>query len=112
MGVSTHIYGVYGIRIDWNDQLSELYDEVYDQPDVPHVISDGMMGEYMVLGHQFYNSGDIRYGMEDGDQFKALDVSKLAELEQNYKQNFIKYFPTLVDLMTPPFEIIVFTHWS
>jgi len=47
MGVSTNIYTFYGVKIEWDDDFHEAYDEVYADLQVP-VIVDAMMGEYIV----------------------------------------------------------------
>ena len=112
MGVSTNIYGVWGIRMEYDHDFSAAYDEVYDDARTPNVILDGMMGEYIVLGHQFYDSGDMRYGMEGGDQLATLSAQDMTKLEAEYKQRFVTVFPEFAHLVEPAFEVVVFTHWS
>ena len=111
MGVSTNIYGVYGVKIDWDSSFFEAYEEVYDDDDTPIIISDEMCGEYMVFGTKLYDSGDFRYGMEDGDTWKTIDPSVLSKTEEAYKWIFVKKFPQFVHYMNEPFKLIIFTHY-
>jgi hypothetical protein len=111
MGISTNIYGYFGIKIDWDDALSDAYDNVYDDHDTPDCQLDGMSGDYMVFGERLYNSGDFRWGMEDGDGCKRIELDKLPQIEAEYKAKFVKKFPDFAHLMDRPFEIIIFTHY-
>jgi hypothetical protein len=112
MGVSTNFYTIHGIKTEWNDALSEAYDEVYDDEDTPFVLMDGMGGEYFIFGSILFDSGDMRWGFEDGDQFKEIDLSTLPDLEEKYKARFIAKFPEFKELMDAPFVIMTLAHFS
>lgn len=112
MGISTNIYGYFGIKTEWNSEFSEAYEEVYNDTDTPLMLFESMGGKYMIFGHRLYNSGDFRYGMEDGDVFKTIDLNTLPELEAKYKEEFIKKFPQFASIMDAPFQLMIFTHYS
>lgn len=112
MGVSTNFYTMCGIKTEWLDDFAEAYDDVYDDKDTPFVLMDGMGGEYFVFGNILYDSGDARWGFEDGDDFTEIDLSTLADREEKYKQEFIAKFPTFAHLMDRPFKLMTFAHYS
>ena len=111
MGVSTNIYAVYGVKIAYDADFAEAYDEVYDDDDTPTIIVDGMSGDYMVFGTTMYDSGDFRYGMEDGDNWKEIDIGFLTKAEEAYKWIFVNKFPQFAHYMNEPFKLIIFTHY-
>lgn len=111
MGVDINTYAVWGVRIEGIPQdLSDAYDKVYENCDLD-VIIDGMNGEYMIFGEQLFNGGNIRWGMEDGDECKQIDITTLPELEKQYKEAFCKQFPQFKHYMDQPFRLILFTHY-
>jgi hypothetical protein len=115
MGVSTECVVYWGIALDWDDQLNQTFEEFWDQnreKELPGHVFDSMTGEYMVLGCNLWNGGDIRYGMENGDPFTQLDVGKLPLMEAEYKQKFCSQFPELAQLMDQPFQLLMFAHYS
>jgi hypothetical protein len=112
MGVSTHFYTIHGIKIDCNKKFNKVYDSVYDDADTPFILMDGMGGKYMIFGNVLFDSGDMRWGFEDGDVFVEIDTSSLTESENEYKQAFIAKFPEFADLMNSPFKLYTFAHYS
>ena len=112
MGISTHVYAILGVKIPWDDEFNAAHELVYDDPDVPDLIFDGMGGEYTVLGKILFDSGDFRWGFEKGDVWKTLDLSQFAEMEQDYRAAFARKFPEFTHLLSQPFELHVFLHWS
>lgn len=111
MGIDTNVYGVWGVRIEGYDtEFSEAYDQVYDTCPLT-IISDGMNGEYVILGNQLFDSGNIRWGMEDGDECKQIEINNFSEMEQKYKEEFCKWFPKFKHYMDQPFRLIMFTHY-
>lgn len=112
MGVDIHVYGVWGIRIEGYPQdFSEAYDAVYDTCPL-EIIMDGMNGEYMIFGEKLFDSGNIRYGMEDGDECRLINPDSFKLLEEEYKKEFCKWFPQFKYMMEAPFQMIMFTHYS
>jgi hypothetical protein len=112
MGISINVYSVYGVKTDWDSEFSELYDQVYDDPDTPNVIIDGMSGEYMIFGEILFNSGDARYAFEEGDSVTEFNIAELKKLEKKYKTNFKKKFPDCEILNDCEFKVISFLHYS
>lgn len=111
MGISINVYTVFGVKLPWHDDFMEAYDVQYDMAQELCIIPDGMGGNYIVLGVLLYDSGDFRYG-EDGDDFKEIDVSDLAQKEIEYKEKFLKEFPNFPSLIEDPFKILVFKHYA
>lgn len=112
MGISTNFYCVYGVRTDWDNEFSELYDAVYDDPDTFQVIFDGMSGEYMVFGKILFDSGDARFGYEEGDIFNKHTIDQLKKLEVKYRTAFAKKFPDCKILDDREFSVLSFVHYS
>lgn len=114
MGVSLNIYVVYGVKIPWDQNLSDKFEEYWEQnreSELPEHQFDGMSGEYMVLGSQLFDSGDFRYNLEAGDSFKKHDIKDLVHMERTYKTRFSRLFPEFVHIMDMPFELIMFAHY-
>ena len=113
MGVSTNFYTMYGIKTDWLDDFSEAYEDVYEKnEDLPFILMGAMCGDYMVFGSILFDSGDARYGFEDGDSFKEIDLTTLKDREERYKKEFIAKFPQFAHLMDAPFKLISIAHYS
>jgi len=112
MGVSTNFYTIYGVRTEWDSDFSEAYDEVYKDPDVPFVLMDSMGGEYFIFGIVLFNSGDMRWGFENGDAFKEIDLGALSGLETEYRQKFIPKFPQFASLIDQPFKLMTLAHYG
>lgn len=112
MGVSTNFYTIHGVKTEWNDEFVEFYDEVYEDKDTPFLIIDGMGGEYLIFGSLLFDSGDYRWGFENGDQYKEIDLTTLAEKEDTYKKAFIAKFPQFKEWMDQPFKIMSLAHFS
>lgn len=115
MGVSINVYGFFGVRLNWNDQLNDAFEEFWNdnrEQDLPDYAFDSMTGDYQVLGVRLFDSGDFRYGAEDGDGCTKLDLESLADQEQKYKDDFINKFPQFAEIMEEPFKILMFTHYS
>jgi hypothetical protein len=121
LGISTHYYTVYGIKIDgYDDALSDvLYSDedrnsLFEDKILPEdfgIIMDGMSGEYMVLGKVLFDSGDQRYS-EIKDVFVATDLTKLADYRRDYMRTFSEYFPQFDHYLDEPWKLITFAHYS
>lgn len=115
MGVSTNIYGYLGIKIAWDDAMWDIidsYEESERSHEIPGYLADGMGGKYIVLGDRLYDSGDARWGWEDGDQYKEIDTSEFDQREAAYKTKFRVMFPQFAHYMDQPFKLMIFFHWS
>ncbi len=112
MGISTNIYTIHGIKIPFDESFNDAYDEVYNDLKI-NIIIDGMSGEYMVFGIMLFNSGDIRYGLEGGDNFKELkSLEELIKPRDEYIEEFCKYLPEFRNLIDIPWTFFTFTHYS
>lgn len=113
MGIDTYFYTIYGVKTEWDDRFYEKYDVVYDDPDTPWVLMDGMGGKYFIFGKPLFQSGSLRWGFEEGDFYKELDLQSLTELEVKYREEFGKKFPKHVHLLgSEPFKLISLIHFS
>ena len=112
MGVSCHFYTIHGIKIAWDESFNEAYDEVYIDKDTPFILFDGMGGEYIIFGNIIFNSGDMRWGFEDGDSFREIDMLQIPIDEIAYKEFFKKKFPNFAHYMETPFKIMTLVHYS
>ena len=112
MGVSTNFYTMFGVRTEWESTFADVYDEIYNDNDVPFVLMDSMGGEYFIFGEILFNSGDMRWGFEKGDVFKEIDTNALHELEIAYRKKFITKFPQFALLIDQPFKLMTFAHYG
>lgn len=112
MGVDIHVYTVYGIRVnDYDMDFSEAYNDVYDTCQL-EIELDGMCGDYMVFGPKLFKSGNFRYGEDVGDDCIVFDIDSFANIEKEYKLEFIRLFPKFKHYMDQPFKLMTFTHYS
>lgn len=109
MGVSTNIYTYYGVKIPYDHELAGAYDEHYLNPQAPDILFGE---EYIVLGKRLFDSGDFRYALEDGDDWKQIDIGMLPAFEIDYRIQFAKFYPDLTHLLEKPFRLFTFTHYS
>lgn len=112
MGIDTNTYAIWGVRIEgYPEDFSEAYEAVYDTCQLD-ILTDGMNGEYMIFGQKLFNAGNVRWGMEDGDECKQIDIAEFPALEKEYKEEFCKVFPEFKHYMDQPFKLICITHYS
>lgn len=111
MGISTNYYTVHGVKLEWNDEFHEAYDEVYNDEDTPIVNFESICGEYIILGKILYDSGDLRWG-DLKDAFVEIDLDSLSDIEADYKKEFIAKFPKFASLVEKPFKLMTFVHYS
>lgn len=111
MGISTHFYTVWGIRLALDDDAASFIDNDIYSADSPWVLVDGMGGKYVILGKCLFDSGDQRYG-ECEDSFVEIDMSSLPTLEQEYKDAFVKKYPDYAELVYKPFKLMTLVHYS
>jgi hypothetical protein len=111
MGISTHYYTVYGVKVDYNEELNEAHYDVYDDSDTPDIIVYGMDCYHMILGAILYDSGNLRWN-EYGDSFVEIDLSALPEVEAEYKKKFVNKFPDFASLVEGDFKLMTFVNYS
>lgn len=118
MGINTHYYTVYGVKIDdYDDALS---DELYGEADMYEaveastdldVIMDGLGGDYMVMGKILFDSGDLRWS-EIKDTFVEIDISKLTDIRLGAVQEMAKLLPNFSRYLNGEWKIMTFMHLS
>jgi len=125
MGINTHVYTVYGVRLDWNDDFYEAYEEIEEAlldefgynkrpPEDRQVeaVIDCMGGEYMVLGPILYDSGDFRY-CEGMNNYQEIEEVGLFGKWLEYKKKFTKLYPEHVHLLEGKLvKLMNFIHYS
>jgi hypothetical protein len=125
MGINTHVYTVYGVRLEWNDDFYEAYEEIEEalmkefglcgpKPKERQVdaIIDNMMGEYMILGHIIYDSGDFR-NCTDMNNYQEIDTYDLESIQFGYKEKFRRLYPDHFHLIVHyDFKLINVIHYS
>ena len=125
MGINMHVYTVYGVRLNWNNEFYEEYQSIeealldefgWGNP-VPadrqiEAVIDSMCSEYMILGHIIYDSGDFRY-CDDMNNYQEIDTSNLLNLELEYKEMFASLYPDHIHLLEgKDFKLINVIHYS
>lgn len=115
MGINTHYYTVYGVKIDdYDTKFSEAWDEVYDtvkdNTDMA-IIADGMGGDYMIFGKILFDSGDLRWN-DIEDVHSDIDLNKLPEYKDKCVEQFMNYFPAFGHYMDHEWKLMTFVHYS
>lgn len=114
MGININVYSYWGVRTEWNKDISERQDELYDldQDDV-HFLSDGMSGEYMVFGVQLYDSGDARWGEMVNSNEVDISHNVLDQMRWDYMSNFKRLYPDQFEwLNSKPWRLVNLVHYS
>jgi len=121
LGISTHYYTVYGVKIDkYDNKLSEvLYEEedrysLFEDGTLPEdfgLIMDGMGGKYMVFGKILFDSGDLRYN-DFKDTFVEVNLDKLYDYRKDYIRRFSEHFPEFDHYLEEDWKLITFMHLS
>lgn len=113
MGVVTTFYVVYGIKIDWDDDVSKVYDKHFDEIEQDKnfsIIADNMCGEYIVLGKIVAHINE-----EYETEFKELSFDNEGWLKEQVFTGLNKYFDEdmVEKLITEnQCKLYVFTHYS
>ena len=115
MGVDTRFMTMYGVKTDWIDEFSDAYEEAYSADGyhgakLPHVVMDGMMGEYMVFGESILETESMRWEAPCG--FVEVDVNDLDKDREAYIKHFTETFPAFAHLVDKPWKVISFVHYS
>lgn len=107
MGIDVSAYAVYGIKIDYDDEFSDAYNDT-DEPKDFSVIFDGMFGEYIVIGHVLFAA----YLDEDAE-FTEINVNDLKKYDEEIRTEFMKKFPNHYHLIDgKQFKLFAFVYYS
>lgn len=109
MGVSTEAFTFYGVKLDWNDEFAEAYDDYYDALESV-VILDGMGGDYIVIGAKLFESGDSRWDAMSG--FGIIDVNSLDAEKKAATDLFLEHMPEFSSLIEGEWKLMTFIHYS
>ena len=122
MGINTHVYTVYGIKLPLDDAFYEAYEEIEEalldefgwgkpQPadrQIEVIIDE----EYIVFGPILYDSGDFRY-CRDMNNYQEIDIDGLESMQRMYKEKFERLYPEHYHLIVHnDFKLINFIHYS
>ena len=115
MGVDATFYVVYGIKIDWDDDVYQIYNSKFEQIEKDknfNIICDNMCGKYIILG-KILASFDA---YEVDSEFKIIDVeNSLGWLKEQLFTGLNKYFDEdLVEkiITENQCELFAFIHYS
>ncbi len=117
MGINTHVYSYWGIRTEWNEDVSERWEELDSQDIDPskdvEILMDGMSCEYMVFGVQLYDSGDARWGEMNNSNEVDISHNVLDQMRWDYMSNFKRLYPDQFEwLNSKPWRLVNLVHWS
>jgi hypothetical protein len=113
MGINTHVYSYWGVRTEWNDELSNDWEDQYKNPDNVDALFDCYSAEYMVFGVQLYDSGDARWGEMYNSNEVDIYPEKLDTLRYEYMQQFKKLYPQHYEwLAEKPWRLVNLVHLS
>lgn len=120
MGINTHYYTVYGVKINsYDDELSDavygegnLYQTTENNENLD-IIMDGMGGDYMVIGKVLFDSGDLRWS-EIKDTFVEIDIraDPLWDIRQNAINEMDRILPDFTHYLRNEWKIMTFMHLS
>lgn len=114
MGINTNVYSYWGVRTEWNKDISERQDELWHlkQDDVDF-LSDGMSCEYMVFGVQLYDSGDARWGEMVNSNEVEISQEILDIMRKEYMAQFKLRYPDQYEwLAAKPWRLVNLVHYS
>jgi hypothetical protein len=125
MGINVHVYSIWGVRTDWNDEFYDDYEAVeeancdqYGYNKAPadaqvDVLMDGMGGEYMVFGVELYDSGDGRWGEMVNSNEVEIDDDILEKMRSEYMNKFKRLYPDYYKwLVSKPWRLVNLVHYS
>lgn len=116
MGINIHVYSYWGVRTEWNDDVSERREEIYDDltiTDDVEILSDGMSCEYMIFGVRLYDSGDARWGEMVNSNEVEINQEILDRMREDYMASFKRLYPDQYDwLAEKPWRLVNLVHFS
>lgn len=125
MGINTHVYSIFGVRTEWNEEFSEAYEDLYEQnidrygydkepaSAQVEVIMDGMSCEYMVFGVELYDSGDARWGEMLNANEVEINQEILDNMRTEYMEKFRRLYPDHYEwLAAKPWKLVNLVHFS
>jgi hypothetical protein len=117
MGINVHVYSYWGVRTEWNEDVSnrieEIYDTNIDPKDDVEILTDDMSCEYIVFGVRLYDSGDSRWGEMTNSNEVEINDKILDQMKQEYMEKFKKFYPAQYGwLAEKPWRLVNLVHYS
>lgn len=118
MGINTHVYSYWGVRTEWNEAVSDRWNELdyehdIDPKDDVEILMDGMSCEYMVFGVRLYDSGDARWGEMVNSNEVDIYPEKLDNLRYEYMEQFKLRYPDQYEwLNSKTWKLVNLVHFS
>jgi hypothetical protein len=112
MGISTHYYTFYGVKLSYpeDENFTEaLYEKSSTKFDY---ILDGMSGDYFLLGKILFDSGDLRWS-DIEDTWVNIPLDKLDDYDKIWREGFQEDFPEYAQLIEGQVsKLITLAHYS
>ncbi len=118
MGINIHCYSYWGVRTEWDEAVSDRWNELDSEHDIDpkddvEILMDGMGGVYMVFGVMLYDSGDARWGeMVNSNEVEVNDAI-LETMRSEYMNKFKQLYPDQYEwLAAKPWRLVNLVHYS
>lgn len=117
MGINTNVYSYWGVRTEWNDAVSDRYEELYSElgrDNTPlEILMDCYSCEYMVFGVELYDSGDARWGEMVNSNEVDIYPEKMDQLKHDYMMLFKQHYPDQYEwLAAKPWRLVNLVHFT
>jgi hypothetical protein len=117
MGINIHVYSYWGVRTEYNNDVSDRWNDLDEQDISPvndvEILMDGMSGEYMVFGVQLYDSGDSRWGEMVNSNEVEINDAVLEQMQSEYMNKFKQLYPDQYEwLAAKPWRLVNLVHYS
>jgi hypothetical protein len=113
MGVDTRFITMYGVKLPYDRDFEEMIDEreTVDTLSELGYLSDGMAGEYLMLGKVYLKTDSMRWEAPSG--FVEIPIDELAQDKAHYLYTFGNMFPDYVNkLEALEWKLYSFVHYS
>lgn len=117
MGINIHVYSYWGVRTEYNNDVSDRWNDLDEQDISPvndvEILMDGMSGEYMVFGVRLYDSGDSRWGEMINSNEVEVNDAILETMRSEYMNKFKQLYPDQYEwLAAKPWRLVNLVHYS
>jgi hypothetical protein len=117
MGINIHVYSYWGVRTEYNNDVSDRWNDLDEQDISPvndvEILMDGMSGEYMVFGVRLYDSGDSRWGEMINSNEVEVNDAILETMRSAYMNKFKQLYPDQYEwLAAKPWRLVNLVHYS
>lgn len=117
MGINTHYYTVYGVKVQGYD--NELSEELYatnlcdtiESSEELDIIMDGMSGSYMIFGKILFDSGDLRWN-DFEDTFVEINLDHLPAYKTVATNAMGQHLPNFKHYLEGGWKLMTLVHYS